>query len=150
MTASAAMAAVSVRRMRGPSVAILKPAPVAAATSSAVKPPSGPISTATALAVEGTSEASGGASGASSHPDVSCAERRVAHRVAERRERRDLHQLGAARLACRLERDALPPFGTWLLPAGAPGGSHWDQAVRPQLRRFLHDEIHALGARESL
>ena len=51
MAASAAMGAVSVRRMRGPSVAGFAPAVCASCTSSGVKPPSGPMKSAHAVAV---------------------------------------------------------------------------------------------------
>ena len=128
-SATATMAAVSTRRMRGPSPTGTKPAARAASTSTAVRPPSGPTSSAVGARARRLGERRAAAT-ARAPPSHSASRRAGSSGEAERRRERagadPPRHVGATALPGRLARD--------LLPAHAPPGLGTRDRARRQRR----------------
>ena len=145
-SATATIAAVSTRRMRGPSVTVSKPAWRAASTSAGVNPPSGPTSNAVASPASGRVR-----SGFLPPPPRHQAPAWQLGRHERRRERDrriDVGDVGPPALPGRLTRDLLPAPAARRVRAGdRPFGQHRHDARHTQLAGLLHQEVHALTAR---
>ncbi len=161
MSDSAAIAAVSARRISGPSETAVQPAAVNDARSSSVQPPSGPISIATvvgraALGGQRGSERNGGGVFVQ-HVAIG----RSAIASASRRFRGSSisGKMRAARLLAGFERDAPPAFeafvGRAFQAALAADGLHRDDFRDTQLGGFLDHpfemiELDQRGAQRSM